>query len=153
MNDEMAIPARIHGPGCAGRSRLAALDRGGSVPPFGSLVGTSSAHGGVHDQEVGRWRSDPYHQRETREQEGKDRVPAPSRAIDFSDIPEASDEQLRAMRRVGRPPVGGGARRLIAIRVDPDVLERFRKEARRRKIGYQTLINEVLAQHVGKNVA
>jgi hypothetical protein len=31
-------------------------------------------------------------------------------------------------------------------------LERFRKEARRRKIGYQTLINEVLAQHVGRDV-
>jgi len=77
----------------------------------------------------------------------------PTRAIDFSDIPEASDEQLRSMRRVGRPPVGATARRLIAIRVDPDVLERYRKAARRRKIGYQTLINEVLAQHVGKDVA
>jgi uncharacterized protein (DUF4415 family) len=74
-------------------------------------------------------------------------------AIDFSDIPEASGEQLRTMRRVGRPPVGAAARRLIAIRVDPDVLERFRKEAKRRKIGYQTLINEVLAQHVGKDIA
>jgi uncharacterized protein (DUF4415 family) len=115
----------------------------------------------------------------------------PTRAIDFSDIPEASDEQLRSMRRVSRPPVGATARRLIAIRVDPhglshvehvarctlstshehvgrstshvstlhvapgtsDVLERYRKEARRRKIGYQTLINEVLAQHVGKKDA
>jgi uncharacterized protein (DUF4415 family) len=57
------------------------------------------------------------------------------------------------MRRVGRPPVGATARRLIAIRVDPDVLQRFRKEARRRKIGYQTLINEVLAEHVRKRIA
>jgi uncharacterized protein (DUF4415 family) len=73
--------------------------------------------------------------------------------IDFSDIREASDEQLRAMRRVGRPPLGGAARQLIAIRVDPDVLERFRKEARRRKVGYQTLINEVLAARAGKDVA
>jgi len=48
--------------------------------------------------------------------------------------------------------VGASARRLIAVRVDPDVLERYRKEARRRKIGYQTLINEVLAQHVGKEL-
>jgi uncharacterized protein (DUF4415 family) len=76
-----------------------------------------------------------------------------ARRIDFSDIPEASDEQLRAMRRVGRPPLGGAARRLIAIRLDPDVLERFRKEAKRRKMGYQTLINQVLAEHVGKDVA
>jgi len=76
-----------------------------------------------------------------------------ARRIDFSDIPEVSDEQLRAMRRVGRPPLGDTARRLIAIRVDPDVLDRFRKEAKRRKVGYQTLINQVLAEHVGKHVA
>jgi hypothetical protein len=54
------------------------------------------------------------------------------------------------MPRVGRPPIGGAARQLIAIRVDPDVLERFRKEARRRKVGYQTLINEVLTEHAGR---
>ncbi len=73
--------------------------------------------------------------------------------IDFSDIPESSPEQLKAMRRVGRPPLGEGPRRLIAIRVDPVVLDRFRKEARSRKVGYQTLINEVLAKHVRKDVA
>jgi uncharacterized protein (DUF4415 family) len=64
-----------------------------------------------------------------------------------------SDEQLRVMRRVGRPPLGAAARRLIAIRLDPDVLNRFRKEARRRKVGYQTLINQVLAEYVEKHVA
>lgn len=52
------------------------------------------------------------------------------------------------MRRVGRPPLGDAPRQLIAIRIDPDVLEQLRKEARRRQVGYQTLINEVLAQHV-----
>ena len=75
------------------------------------------------------------------------------REIDFSDIPDSSSEQLRAMRRVGRPPLGDEPRRLIAIRVDARVLDQFRKEARRRKVGYQTLINEVLAQHVRKDVA
>jgi uncharacterized protein (DUF4415 family) len=75
------------------------------------------------------------------------------RRIDFSDLPEASDEQLTAMRRVGRPPLGDSARRLIAIRVDADVLERFRREAKRRRIGYQTLINEVLAKYVQRHVA
>ncbi|MGB7219759.1 MAG: BrnA antitoxin family protein [Vicinamibacterales bacterium] len=75
------------------------------------------------------------------------------RSIDFSDIPEASDEQLRGMRRVGRPPLGDGARQLIAIRLDPDVLKGFRTEARRRNVGYQTLINRVLADYVSKNVA
>jgi len=73
--------------------------------------------------------------------------------IDFSGIPEASDEQLRAMRRVGRPPIGSRARQLIAIRVDPEVLNRFRAEARRLKVGYQTLIHRVLAEHVGSRVA
>ena len=46
-----------------------------------------------------------------------------------------------------------GSDQLIAIRVDPGVLDEFRKEARRRRVGYQTLINEVLAQHAGKDVA
>ena len=75
------------------------------------------------------------------------------RRIDFSDISESPPEQLAAMRRVGRPPIGKEPRQLIAIRVDPSVLESFRKEARRRRVGYQTLINEVLAQHVRKDVA
>ena len=75
------------------------------------------------------------------------------RAIDFSDIPEASTDQLRAMRRVGRPPLGDAPRQLIAIRLDAGVLRQFRSEAKRRRVGYQTLINEVLARHVGKDVA
>jgi uncharacterized protein (DUF4415 family) len=70
--------------------------------------------------------------------------------IDFSDIPEASPAQLRAMRRVGRPPLGAKARRLIAIRIDPQVLEAVRREAKRRGLGYQSLINNLLARHVGR---
>ena len=73
--------------------------------------------------------------------------------IDYSDIPDSSPEQLRAMRRVGRPPLGERARELIAIRLDPGVLDKLRQEARRRRVGYQTLINEVLAGHVGEQVA
>jgi uncharacterized protein (DUF4415 family) len=70
------------------------------------------------------------------------------RAIDYSDIPPLSDEQLASMRRVGRPRIGRDARQLIAIRIDPEVLEQLRREATRRNTGYQTLINEVLARHV-----
>jgi len=73
--------------------------------------------------------------------------------IDFSDIAEASAGHLKTMRRVGRPPLGDQARQLIAIRVDAGVLDQFRKEARRRRVGYQTLINQVLAEHVRKDVA
>ena len=75
------------------------------------------------------------------------------RQIDFSDIPDSSAGQLKAMRRVGRPPLGDEPRQLIAIRLDAGVLDQFRKEARRRRVGYQTLINEVLARHVSKDVA
>ena len=76
-----------------------------------------------------------------------------SRKIDFSDIPDSSPEQLKAMRRVGRPPIGDAPRQLVAIRLDVSVLDRFRKEAKRRGVGYQTLINEVLAKHVRRDVA
>jgi uncharacterized protein (DUF4415 family) len=57
------------------------------------------------------------------------------------------------MRRVGRPPLGDAPRQLIAIRIDASVLDQFRKQARRRRVGYQTLINEVLAQHARKELA
>jgi uncharacterized protein (DUF4415 family) len=57
------------------------------------------------------------------------------------------------MRRVGRRPLGDRPRQLIAIRVDQGVLAAFRKEARRRRVGYQTLINEALAEHTRKDVA
>ena len=73
--------------------------------------------------------------------------------ISFSDIPEASEEQLRTMRRVGRPPIGSHARQLIAIRLDPEVLRHLRAEAKRLKVGYQTLIHRVLSEHVSARVA
>jgi uncharacterized protein (DUF4415 family) len=71
--------------------------------------------------------------------------------IDYSDIPASTPEQLASMRRVGRPRLSSaGAREMIAIRLDPTVIEGFRKAAKRRGVGYQTLINEVLARHVPK---
>jgi uncharacterized protein (DUF4415 family) len=73
-----------------------------------------------------------------------------STKIDFSDIPEASNAQLGVMRRVGRPPLGRAARRLIAIRIDPLVLAAVRREAKRRALGYQSLINQILARHVAR---
>lgn len=54
-------------------------------------------------------------------------APRTRRKIDFSDIPDSSPEQLKTMRRVGRPPLGDRARQLIAVRVDADVLDTFRK--------------------------
>lgn len=62
----------------------------------------------------------------------------------------SSSEQAR---RGGRPPLGDEPRQLIAFRADTGVLDELRKEARRRRVGYQTLVNEVLARHVRQNVA
>jgi uncharacterized protein (DUF4415 family) len=73
--------------------------------------------------------------------------------IDFTDIPELSDEQLNQMKRPGRPLLGQGKRHLIAIRVDPEVLTQLKKEAEEEGKGYQSLINEILDRHVRKNVA
>jgi uncharacterized protein (DUF4415 family) len=67
--------------------------------------------------------------------------------IDYSDIPASTPEQLAAFRRIGRPPIGDEPRRLIAIRLDARVLAAYQKEAKRRGIGYQTLMHEVLAKH------
>ena len=63
--------------------------------------------------------------------------------IDFSDIPESSDEELKRARRVGRP-VTGNAKQLIAIRLSPKVLAKLRKMAAKLHMPYQTLINEIL---------
>lgn len=68
--------------------------------------------------------------------------------IDFSDIPELSDRQLSAMRRIGRPPLGDEARKLIAIRMDPGVLEWVRKAAMKKGMPYQSLINDILAKEM-----
>lgn len=67
----------------------------------------------------------------------------PDSQIDFSDIPELSDEQLRRMRRVGRPTTGL-AKQLIAIRVSPRLLATLRKMAAKQGKPYQTLIHELL---------
>ena len=77
----------------------------------------------------------------------------PDRDIDFSDIPEMTDEELKRARRVGRPTIGEIARQLIAIRIDPNLLDDLRKEAEKRDVGYQTLIHEILSEHAHKQSA
>ncbi|MBX3234594.1 MAG: BrnA antitoxin family protein [Nitrospiraceae bacterium] len=67
----------------------------------------------------------------------------PDANIDFSDIPESTDEELRRARRVGRP-VSGTAKQLIAIRLSPKLLSQLRKMAAKQKKPYQTLIHELL---------
>ena len=67
----------------------------------------------------------------------------PDSAIDFSDIPESGDHELRKAERVGRPRIGD-AKQLIAIRVRPSLLGKLRKAAMEKGIPYQTLIHEIL---------
>ena len=72
------------------------------------------------------------------------------RTIDFSDIPELSDEQLARMRRVGRPPQGERARKLISIRLDQQVLAWLKAAASEKDQPYQTLINDILEKEMRK---
>ena len=67
----------------------------------------------------------------------------PDSNIDFSDIPESTDEELRRARRVGRP-ASGTAKQLIAIRLSPKLLNQLRKMAAKQRKPYQTLIHELL---------
>jgi len=74
---------------------------------------------------------------------GRNVKPMPDSQIDFSDIPEATDAQLKRMRRVGRP-VSGMAKQLIAIRLSPQLLSQLRKMAAKQGKPYQSLIHELL---------
>ena len=67
----------------------------------------------------------------------------PDSQIDFCDIPEATDEELKRMRPVGRPK-SGMAKQLIAIRVSPRLLAMLRRMAAKQGKPYQTLIHEML---------
>jgi uncharacterized protein (DUF4415 family) len=69
--------------------------------------------------------------------------PIPDSQIDFSDIPESTEEELGRARRVGRPS-SGMAKQLIAIRLSPHLLSQLRKMAAKHKKPYQTLIHELL---------
>jgi uncharacterized protein (DUF4415 family) len=70
--------------------------------------------------------------------------------IDFSNMPELSDEQLSRMRRVGRPTIAGEPRKMIAIRLDPKVLVWARRTAEEKGLPYQSFINQVLAREMRK---
>lgn len=73
--------------------------------------------------------------------------------IDFSDIPELSDDQMRSMKRVGRPPLGESSKLMIAFRIDPEILDAIRKLAAKKGKGYQVLIHDILESFVNKKAA
>jgi uncharacterized protein (DUF4415 family) len=76
----------------------------------------------------------------------------PDSVLNLSDIPEATDAQLRRARRVGRP-VTGNAKQLIAIRIAPRLLSQLRRLAAKQSKPYQTLIHELLERAASKKVA
>lgn len=65
--------------------------------------------------------------------------------IDFSDIPELTDEQLS---RGFRPGLHRPIKLPVTIRLDADVVSWFKEHAGDKP--YQTEINRVLRQHVAK---
>jgi uncharacterized protein (DUF4415 family) len=73
----------------------------------------------------------------------KNGKPMQSAPIDFSDLPESANEELKRARRVGRPKTGN-AKQLIAIRISPRLLAQLRRLAAKRDKPYQTLIHEFL---------
>jgi predicted DNA binding CopG/RHH family protein len=79
----------------------------------------------------------------------KNAGPIPDSRIDLSDIPEASDAELRRARRVGRP-ASGNAKQLIAIRIAPKLLDQLRRMAAKQCKPYQTLIHELLEKAARK---
>lgn len=84
-------------------------------------------------------------------QAGKNARHIPDAQINFSDIPESTDEELKRARRVGRPKTGE-AKQLIAIRLHPRLLAQLRRLAAQQNKPYQTLIHELL-EHAAKSAA
>jgi uncharacterized protein (DUF4415 family) len=76
----------------------------------------------------------------------------PDSALNLSDIPEATEQQLRRAGRVGRP-VTGNAKQLIAIRIAPRLLSQLRRLAAKQSKPYQTLIHELLERATNKKIA
>lgn len=68
--------------------------------------------------------------------------------IDYSDIPKMTSEQLRKFKRRGRPVIGEMARKAISIRIDEAVLRKLKAKAKKQKVPYQSLINEILKKAV-----
>jgi len=58
--------------------------------------------------------------------------------IDTSDIPELNDEFFK------KAVLWPGTKKQITLRLDPDVIDFFKKQGR----GYQTTINKVLRKYV-----
>ena len=79
--------------------------------------------------------------------------------VDPDDAPEWTEEMFASAeiavggkivrpgkwRTTGRPPLGAAAKRQVTLRLDPDVIERFRKDGP----GWQGRMNEALRRAAG----
>ncbi len=90
----------------------------------------------------------------------KSAKPMPDSRLDFSDIRESTDAELKRAHRVGRSPrkpLGrpktGDAKHLIAIRIAPRLLAELRRLAAKQSKPYQTFIHELLERAAKRRVA
>ncbi len=67
------------------------------------------------------------------------------REIDYSDIPELTDEQLKQFKRVNKPLT-----RKVTINLNENVIVYFKEQANATGIPYQTLINLYLTDCANK---
>ena len=67
------------------------------------------------------------------------------REIDYSDIPELTDEQLKQFKRVNKPLT-----RKVTINLNENVIVYFKEQANATVIPYQTLINLYLTDCANK---
>jgi predicted DNA binding CopG/RHH family protein len=82
-------------------------------------------------------------------QAGKKEKHISNNDIDFSDIPESSDDELKHAKRVGRPSTGK-AKQLIALRISPLLLSKLKKLAEKKGKPYQTFIHDSLEALIKK---
>jgi predicted DNA binding CopG/RHH family protein len=78
---------------------------------------------------------------------GRNGKPMPDAEIDFSDIPQSTDQELRGARRVGRPR-SNDAKLPIAIRIRPSLLVKIQRAAKEAGKPYQTFIHEILEKRM-----
>lgn len=77
--------------------------------------------------------------------------PIPDDEIDYSDIPPLTEEQYRAMRPIGRPPVGDATKVPISFRINPNLLERIRAIAADRGESYQSFMHDLLEKGAARH--
>ncbi len=68
--------------------------------------------------------------------------------INYTDIPKLNASHLKKFKRVGRPLVGESPRQAISVRIETEVLSKLKKQAHKKGVGYQSLINQILKKAV-----